>query len=146
MSSSSNSNSEKKTNKRAGVVIIKNTSAGPKLLGLRFYGSFDLPKGGVEPFENIFAAAIREAEEESGITDLDFKWGMVTIQVRNVTLFIAKTEQEPVIRRNPETGVYEHHGAQWLTLDQASKKLHPYLRSIVSWVREVIGDDYVDIS
>ena len=41
---------------------------------------------------------------------------------------------------NPETGEYEHHGSKWLSLDQASHKLHPYLRPMVDWVREVIEE------
>jgi len=133
---------KKKGNKkkeRAGVVVLRRFGATYKILGLRIYGSFDLPKGGVEPYENVFAAAIRETEEESGITDLDFKWGMETTLARNVTLFIAETEQDPVVRPNPETGEFEHHGAHWLSLDKASQKLHPYLRPVIRWVRQVIG-------
>ena len=128
----------KKKAQRAGVVVLRQFPSGYKLLGLRYYGSYDLPKGAVEPFENIFAAAIRETEEESGITDLDFKWGMITTQARHVTLYIAATNEDPILRPNPETGEYEHHGAKWLSLKQASQKLHPYLRPVVRWVREVI--------
>jgi len=135
------SKSNEETNKRAGVIIIKNAEIEPRILGLRCYGSFDLPKGGVEPFENVLAAAIREAEEESGITDLNFRWGLITTKIRNVELFIAETESEPVIRPNPETGIYEHHGAAWLTFELASKKLHPYLRPVVNWVKLVLRDE-----
>ena len=137
---------KKKTNiqpRRAGIIILKKFSEEYKVLCLRVYGSFDFPKGGVEPFENIFAAAIRETEEESGIDEMDFKWGLETTQAKNVTLFIAETTQEPIILPNPETGEYEHHEACWKTLDQASECLHPYLRPCVDWVRETIGMPYV---
>ena len=130
---------ENNSDARAGVIILKETPMGYRVLCLRIYGSYDLPKGGVEDGEDIFSAAIREAEEESGITGLDFKWGLVTTQVRNVTLFIAVTKEEPVIKPNPATGEYEHHGAKWLTLDQAALSLHPYLRSTMEWVRETVG-------
>ena len=130
-----------KPKRRAGVIILKKFPDGAyRLLGLRIYGSFDLPKGGVEEDEDVLTAGMREAEEESGITDLDFEWGMVTTQARNVTLFVATTQQEPVIQPNPETGEYEHHSAHWLTLDAASKRLHPYLRPTVEWVRQVVGE------
>ena len=129
-----------KKKERAGIIVLRQFSSGYKLLGLRYYGSYDLPKGAVESFENIFAAALRETEEECGITDLDFRWGMVTTQARNVTLYIAATDSNPVINPNPETGEYEHHGAKWLSFDQASQKLHPYLRPVVSWVQEVIEE------
>jgi len=131
---------KKKHSQRAGVIILKKFNDEYRVLCLKIFGSYDLPKGGVESFENIFAAATREAEEESGITDMDFKWGLVTTTARNVTLFIASTTQQPVIRPNPETGEYEHHAAHWKSLDNAEKSLHPYLRPTIAWVRQVIGE------
>jgi len=123
---------------RAGIIILKDFYDEYKVLCLRIFGSYDLPKGGVEPFENIFAAATREAEEESSITELDFKWGLVTTRTRNVTLYIAVTTQDPAVKPNPETGAYEHHDAVWKTIDDAEKSLHPYLRPTMSWARTII--------
>jgi len=125
---------------RAGVIILKRYADCCRLLGLRIYGSFDLPKGGIDPGEGIFAGALRETQEECGITDLKFEWGYDFCQVRNVTLFLATTTQSPVIKPNPQTGEFEHHAARWLTLDQAEHALHPYLRSVVSWVRKKTGE------
>ena len=64
----------------------------------------------------------------------------MTITVRNVTLFIASTTQQPVIRPNPETGEYEHHAAHWKDFDDAEKSLHKYLRPTIAWVRQIIGE------
>jgi len=122
--------------RRAGIIVLKETNGEYLILGLRVYGSYDLPKGGVEPFETDLVAAMRETEEEAGITDLDFRWGLQSTTAKNVTLFIAATTQEPSINRNPDTGEYEHHAANWLTLDQAETKLHPYLRPTIEWVRQ----------
>jgi len=138
--SSHNKHIGKRKKERSGIIVLRYFPSGYKLLGLRYYGSYDLPKGGVEPFEDIFVAALRETEEECGITDLDFRWGMVTTQARNVTLYIAATNEDPIIQPNPESGIHEHHGAKWLSLDQASQKLHPYLRPVVDWVREIIEE------
>lgn len=137
-----NVNKKKKKNKhdqRAGVIILKRTHQGYRVLCLRIYGSYDLPKGGVESEEDLFTAALREAEEESGITDLNFEWNFITCQAKNVTFFLATTDQEPVIRPNPETGEYEHHAAKWLTIEKASQCLHPYLRPTMEWVSEVLS-------
>ena len=131
---------KRKPEKRAGVIILKKTLTGLRVLCLRIYGSYDLPKGGVDPGEDAFTAALREAEEESGISDLSFDWGLVTTQAKNVTLFLASSRQEPVILPNPKTGEYEHHSAHWKTLDQASECLHPYLRPCMDWVKEVVGE------
>ena len=130
-----------KKKRRSGIIVIKEFPEGFFVLGLRVYGSYDLPKGGVEPFETDLTAALRETEEESGITDLDFRWGLQTTQAKNVTLFIAETNQEPLIRPNPETGEYEHHDAKWLTFNEAETKLHPYLRPTMFWARTIVGEN-----
>ena len=129
---------KKKAKRRAGIIILKKFPEGYKILGLRIYGSFDLPKGGVETNEDVLTAAMRETEEESGITRLNFEWGMTTTQAKNVTLFIASTDQNPTVRPNPETGEYEHHAAHWLTLDDAEKKKNP--KSKIN----ILGNDYFD--
>ena len=59
----------------AGVVIVRESDSGPRVLLLRAYRNWDLPKGLVEPGEQPFTAACREVEEETGITDLDFRMG-----------------------------------------------------------------------
>jgi bis(5'-nucleosidyl)-tetraphosphatase len=131
--------SEKKKNKRrAGVIVVKDFDGEYLVLCLRVYGSYDLPKGGVEDFETDLSGALRETEEESGIADLDFKWGLESTMAKNVTLYIAETQQEPVIRPNPKNGVYEHHGTKWMTFKEASKRLHPYLRPSMTWAESVV--------
>jgi 8-oxo-dGTP pyrophosphatase MutT (NUDIX family) len=130
---------------RAGIIVLKKFKEIYKVLCLRVYGSYDLPKGGVEDGEDIITAAMRETEEECGITSLHFEWGLVTTKVRNVTLYIAVTDQEPIILPNPETGQYEHHGSKWMSLNAASYKLHPYLRPTMMWAKEVIGANNVCI-
>jgi 8-oxo-dGTP pyrophosphatase MutT (NUDIX family) len=135
---------EKKTIKTpaAGVVVLKqyaNVPYGYRVLCLVDDKGFDLPKGQVEPFETNLVAALRECEEESGVSQLDFRWGLVTTQCNNVTLYIAETTEEPNIRPNPETGEFEHYSAHWLDLDRASKSLRGYLRPSIDWVYEVIG-------
>ena len=133
-----------KTNKTpaAGVVVLKQFAGVPYqycVLCLVDDKGFDLPKGQIEPFETNLVAAMRECEEESGVSQLDFRWGLVTTQCNNVTLYIAETTQEPTIRPNPETGQFEHYSAHWLTLDQASKMLRDYLKPSIDWARTVIG-------
>ena len=90
-------------NRRAGVIVTKQINGEWFVLGLRVYGSYDLPKGGAESFETDLTAALRETEEEAGITELDFRWGLKPTMARNVTLFIAETSENPTIRPNPET-------------------------------------------
>ena len=134
--------SDKQKSPAAGVIVLKSAPDLPDgfmVLCLLDDDGFDLPKGMIEPFENEFVAAVRETDEESGITNLDFRWGMVTTQVSNVTLYIAVTNDEPHIRPNPETGEYEHYGAQWLALPDASTMLRHYLRPAMKWACDIVG-------
>ena len=126
----------------AGIVVLKkypDAKYGYRVLSLADHKGFDLPKGQMEPFETTLVAALRETEEESGITDLDFRWGLVTTQCNNVTLYIAETNEEPTITPNPETGEFEHNSAHWLELDVASQSLRNYLQPSIVWAIAVIG-------
>lgn len=126
----------------AGVVVLKRFANVPynyRVLCLVDDKGFDLPKGQVEPFETNLVAALRECEEESGVSQLDFRWGLVTTRCNNVTLYIAETTEEPNIKPNPETGEFEHYSAHWLDLDRAAVSLREYLRPSIDWVHEVIG-------
>ena len=127
----------------AGVVVLKRFANVPynyRVLCLVDDKGFDLPKGQVEPFETNLVAALRECEEESGVSQLDFRWGLVTTRCNNVTLYIAETNEEPIITPNPETGEYEHHSAQWLDLDTAADVLRDYLKPSIEWAIGVIGE------
>ena len=132
-------NKKDKREERAGIIVLKQSKESYKVLCLRVYGSYDLPKGGVEVGEDNITAAMRETKEECGITSLNFLWGIISTRVRNVTLYIAITNQEPTILPNPATGEYEHHGSKWMSLNDASNRLHPYLRPTMMWAKEVIG-------
>ena len=59
----------------AGVVVVRQEQGEWRVLLLRVYNYWDCPKGLVTPGEAPLAAAIREVREETGIDDLDFRWG-----------------------------------------------------------------------
>ena len=59
----------------AGVVVVRKTAEGWRVLLLRVYNYWDCPKGLVEPGEDPLAAARREVREETTLDDLEFHWG-----------------------------------------------------------------------
>tara|TARA_Y100000034_G_scaffold50665_1_gene62403 strand:+ start:885 stop:1295 length:411 start_codon:yes stop_codon:yes gene_type:complete len=124
---------------KAGIAVVREDEAGYSVLCLRFGDTFDLTKGGIEPHETELDAALRETQEEAGITNLDFKWGLRKIRLNNMCFFIACTTEEPYIRSNPETNKKEHESAHWFTLEQAESKLHPDLSGIVEWIATIVG-------
>ncbi len=127
----------------AGIVVLRrfhDATYGYRVLSLLDQKGLDLPKGQLEPFESTLAAALRETEEESGISDIDFRWGLVTTRCNNVTLYIAETSEDPIIRPNPDTGQFEHTAAFWLELDDAEARMREYLRPAITWAKHVIGE------
>jgi 8-oxo-dGTP pyrophosphatase MutT (NUDIX family) len=59
----------------AGVVVVRREEGEWKYLFLRAYRNWDFPKGLVETGEVPLDTAKREVEEETGIVNLNFRWG-----------------------------------------------------------------------
>jgi 8-oxo-dGTP pyrophosphatase MutT (NUDIX family) len=116
-------------------------SEGLKVLGMRLYGKYDIPKGKIDPGESILAAALRETYEEAGISDLRFPYGMRPIHSGHITVFIGETSQDPVIHKNPKTGIYEHHGFKWLGWNELIQQAQPQLRSLVRHAQKIVNSN-----
>jgi 8-oxo-dGTP pyrophosphatase MutT (NUDIX family) len=129
------------TDPGAGIVVIRKFDDEYKILGLRLYGKYDLPKGKIENGEDAITAAIRETAEESSISDLSFNWGLISYQTGPVTIFLAETSQDPKIIKNPESGIFEHHGTKWLTWKEAEASLYVYLRGAATWAKSIVMDE-----
>ena len=124
----------------AGIIVVKNFPTGLKVLGLfdQNKGKFDLPKGIIDLGESAFQAALRETEEECGITRLNFKWGKIPLlTVSHLTLFIAETDQDPAIMENPTSGILEHLFAEWLDWDDFEASVIDYLVPAIKKARNI---------
>ena len=129
----------------AGFVIVRKKGAAWEGLGLRVWGKIDIPKGHLDPGESPLDAALRECREEASIVvdpNRDMMWGDVRYVSerphKDVTVFLAVTDQEPEIRMNPETKQYEHDGYHWLGWSEMKARCYPYLRDAISWAQSVI--------
>ena len=129
---------EGKRSPSAGIIIVKRLDNEWRVLGLRLYGKYDIPKGKIEPNESSLEAAIRETKEEAGISDLNFRWGLSSIRANHVTLYIAQTMQEGEIKQNPETGIYEHHGLKWMSWEELESSVYPYLAPAIVWAKDIV--------
>ena len=136
----------------AGIIPIRKVKDGQQYLLLRSYGYWDFPKGKIEPGESHIDAALRETEEESGLSDLSFGWGRVFHEtapyktktngkkVRKISrYYVAEVESgEPVIRSNPESGIKEHEEFRWITFQQSKNiPLHPRIKEVLKWAYEL---------
>ena len=137
---------EQKKHKKpgAGIVLVRYFGNTPKILGLMDHDAFDLPKGSMEFGENVIQTALRETEEECGVTAPRFAWGLKHISIGGLTMFIAITDEDPVIKRNPKTNKFEHKFAKWLQFDEQYFK--PKLQPVVSWARDLVnGGSFVNL-
>jgi 8-oxo-dGTP pyrophosphatase MutT (NUDIX family) len=129
----------------AGVVVARRDRGGWRLLILRAYRNWDFPKGRVEPGEEAFAAAKREAVEETGITDLAFDFGesfketLPYAQGKIARYYLAVTETERItLPISHELGRPEHDEWRWVGFDEAEDYLPPRLAVVLAWARETL--------
>lgn len=113
----------------AGAVVYRDTPEGRLFLLLNYpQGHWDFVKGHVEEGETDAQAAVREAREETGITDLVFEDGFKkTVKYmfygpggrpiyKSVVFFLARTRTSRVVISD------EHQGHAWETMRTARKK------------------------
>lgn len=131
----------------AGVVIVRFETDGPRYLLLRAYNYWDFPKGLVEADEDPLDAARREAEEETGLTDLRLRWGEAYHETppyrggKVARYYLAESPAgEPQLPVSAELGRPEHHEYRWLTYDRAAALLVPRVRAALDWAAARLGD------
>jgi 8-oxo-dGTP pyrophosphatase MutT (NUDIX family) len=127
----------------AGVVVVRETPEGWRLLLLRAFTHWDFPKGMVEPGEEPLAAAIREVKEETLIEDLDFAWGHDYIETapysrgKVARYYLARTSTSavtlPIIE---ELGRSEHNEYRWVDEREALRLVSPRVAPIVRWAMQ----------
>ena len=112
----------------AGIVLFRNASNKNEFLLLNYpQGHWDFIKGKVEQGETPHEAALREAKEETGISDIkfvdgfeesveyDFRFKNEDIH-KKVIFFLAKTNEKKISLS------HEHNDFVWLEYDHALKK------------------------
>ena len=127
----------------AGILVLLPREEPVRVLLLRAYRNWDIPKGLVERGEEAFAAARRETAEETGLIDLEFPWGEESRDTapygRNkaVRVFLATTPSAHVILPvNASLGRPEHHEFRWVDFSEAKERLPPRYRPILVWAVE----------
>lgn len=138
---------KKKTKLSAGIVILRREKGHWQCLVLRAFRNWDFPKGLVEPGEEPRAAALREAEEETGLTDLDLRWGEAFRETepyaggKVARFYVAEAARGAVhLPINPQLGRAEHHEHRWVDFDAASRLLPPRLLPVLRWARALAED------
>ena len=131
----------------AGVIPLRRTAEGWRILVLRAYKNWDFPKGRVEAGEEPLDAAKREAMEETGLTQFEFPFGDIYRETlpyaggKVARYYIAETSEDVVERPISEAlGRPEHHEYRWVTFDEAEDLLPPRLALVLDWAKETLEE------
>ena len=131
----------------AGVIPVRETEQGLRFLLLRCYGYWDFPKGEVEPGEDPLAAALRELEEEAGISGPELPWGPDYCETprygrgKVARYYLARTDTEEVrLGINPELGRPEHHEYRWVSARQGQELLNERVTAALHWAMQRIKE------
>ena len=111
----------------AGIVIFREINNTCEILGLvaledqqrRCTGLYDFPKGQIDPGERYFDAALRECYEETGLKPKQIIAGPFYDETMVFWLGEVNTDVTPVCGVNPDTGLCEHDGYEWITHDES---------------------------
>ena len=130
----------------AGAVVFRRRERGIQLLLLRAYKNWDFPKGLVEPGENELDAAKREVREETGLAELDYRFGdefketLPYADGKVARYYLAETDAEKIeLPVSPELGRPEHHEYRWVSFDEAEGLLPPRLAIVLDWAKKTIS-------
>jgi bis(5'-nucleosidyl)-tetraphosphatase len=127
----------------AGVVIVRRFGDQYRYLLLRAGHYWDFSKGMVEPGEDPLAAAIREVEEETTLTGLDFRWGHAFTETepygknKIARYYIAESPAgEVFLPVTEELGKPEHDEFRWMEYDTARGLLVPRVLAVLDWAEK----------
>lgn len=130
----------------AGVVVVRCVGGRYRYLLLRAFRYWDFPKGLVEPGENPADAARREVREETGLSDLEYRWGEQYAETapyangKTARYYLALTDTGEVhLAVNPALGRPEHHEFRWLDYEDARPLLGPRVLEVLEWAHRAIG-------
>ena len=129
----------------AGAVIVRRFDDQYRYLLLRVRDYWDFPKGMVDPGEDPLAAAIRETEEETTLTGLNFRWGNEFIETepygknKIARYYLAESPQgEVFLPVTEELGKPEHEEFRWMEYDAARGLLVPRVLAVLEWAGKII--------
>jgi len=125
----------------AGLILVREIDGKKKFLGLigptkmqkRSSGIFDIPKGCLDVGESLWECAVRECWEEAEVRVGKSDIIAGPFRILWLTVWLCKTDQDPIIKPNPYNGHLEHDGYEWLEPQELSGLSYIYLKPFIDW-------------
>ena len=132
----------------AGAVPVRYKNGTWEFLLLRAFKYWDFPKGMVEPGEDPWDGALREIEEETGLSKFTTPWGRLYNETapygkgKIARYYVVKVEEdkEIVFHPNPFTGIVEHHEHRWVKFEVAHKMVVPRIQTVIEWANKLVNE------
>lgn len=132
-----------------GSVIVRFHRGEFFYLLLKAYNFWDFPKGQKEQGEQALETALREIEEETGLSRIRFTWGRDYYETppyfngRKVArYYLSETRARSIILPiNPELGHPEHTDWRWFSRVEALQAVTPRVREVIYWSDEYLAYD-----
>jgi bis(5'-nucleosidyl)-tetraphosphatase len=129
----------------AGIIPVRRTPTGWRLLVLRAPGGWDFPKAVVQDGADPAAVAVRETAGETGLSELKFAFGDIYRDTmpyaggKVARYYIAVTEQERIaLPVAAGAGRAEPSEARWVNFVEAAELLPPRLEPILEWAQKTL--------
>lgn len=120
---------------------------------LRAYRNWDFPKGLLESGESPMDAAVREVGEETGLSGIEFPWGLGYRETvpygrgKIARYYLALSRSGDVsLPVNPELGHAEHHEYRWVDAREAAALLPARVQPVLAWAAGQVEGKQADSS
>ena len=96
-------------------------------------GKYDIPKGQIDPGENAWQTAVREAYEEASLIlgHQEVIFGPIKDNWLTVWVCEVPTSEKVQISSNPDTGIFEHESYHWLSFPDMLNGCYSYLKPFI---------------
>jgi bis(5'-nucleosidyl)-tetraphosphatase len=134
----------KQSSLSAGAIPLRKKNKSWEVLLLRSFKYWDFPKGMVEEGEDPWKAAIREIQEETGLSKFSSPFKHIFYEtepygkgkVARYYLIVIEEDKDVVLVPNPITGIIEHHEFRWVDIKEADTFLVPRVQKALAWATE----------
>ena len=107
---------------------------------------YDFPKGSIDPGEFSLDCAFREMREEANLSEDDIVWSGNLDQNfvcgKLLVLYPAIVKPTSIYnikcKRNPESGIIEHKGHGWHSIESCKSKVYPFLKDSLEWGKNIL--------